>query len=568
MMIKLFILVILILACNPAWGDVTAWVNKNPVVVGDMFQFHVEAKNVDDAEEPDLSGITGLQILNRSVQNQTSIVGTSITRTLSWTYIMIAPSSGNLLIPALQVGNEQSTPIALKVTAYSQNQQQKYVSLDVEVVPKKVYPQQQILVRLRISRTGVQLENETITPFELKGALVEELSQKFHQTVKNGKKHKITEILYAVIPEKSGTLEIPQVRYQGEIIQRGSSQNNFGNFGNLFQKRGRRIFSTSTTQSVEVKPLPSGFKNWWLPTDKLVIEEKWQPDPPVFRVGEPVTRTVAIIANGVSGNQIPELKFDYPVTLKGYADQPLIETEKTEKGLKGMRLEKWALIPSHPGKIELPGVSVSWWDIKSDTLQTAVISPKIFDILPVPENLQEIPEEETPELKSKQAATAEVLQEKESSIESFPWKILAFGLAFLWCATMLMWFINNNNKAAAVTKNINKFIQDRKNALREATRNAEKAFRSGDPGIVQTALLKWGTAVWADDPPQGIEQIGERMPELKNGINDLNSVLYGNNQTKESSLENLFNDFLKVSLLDKKFNNNKGQSQLEPLYPE
>ncbi|MBT3716798.1 MAG: protein BatD [Deltaproteobacteria bacterium] len=565
MMIKLFILGVLILFGNPAWGDVTAWVNKNPVVVGDMFQLHVEAKNVDDAEEPDLSEITGFQILNRSVQNQTSIVGTSITRTLSWTYIMIAPSSGDYLIPALKVGNEQSTPIALKVTAYSQNQRQKYVSLDMEVFPKKVYPQQQILVRLRISRTGVQLENETITPFELKGALVEELSQKSHQTVKNGKKHKITEILYAVIPEKSGTLVIPQVRYQGEIIQRGSSQNNFGN---IFQKRGQRIFSTSTTQSVEVKALPTGFKNWWLPTDKLVIEEKWQPDPPVFRVGEPVTRTVAIFVNGVSGNQIPELKFDYPVTLKGYADQPLIETEKSEKGLKGMRLEKWALIPSQPGKIELPGVSVSWWDIKSDSLQTAVISPKIFDILPVLENLQEIPEDETPELQVNQAATAEVVQEKETAIESFFWKILAFGFAFIWCATMLMWFINKNNKAAAVTKNENKFIQNRKTALREATRNAEKAFRSGDPGIVQTALLKWGTAVWIDDPPQGLEQIGERLPELKNGINDLNLVLYGNNQTKESSMEKLFNDFNKVSLLDKKFNNNKVQPQLEPLYPE
>ena len=57
-MIKLFILGVLILAGKPAWGDVTAWVNKNPVVVGDMFQLHVEAKNVYDAEEPDLSGIT------------------------------------------------------------------------------------------------------------------------------------------------------------------------------------------------------------------------------------------------------------------------------------------------------------------------------------------------------------------------------------------------------------------------------------------------------------------------------------------------------------------------------
>ena len=54
------------------------------------------------------------------------------------------------------------------------------------------------------------------------------------------------------------------------------------------------------------------------------------------------------------------------------------------------------------------------------------------------ENFQEIPEEETAELQSNQVATAEFLQEKETAIESFPWKILAFGLEFIWGATMLM----------------------------------------------------------------------------------------------------------------------------------
>ena len=102
---KLIFLVILIFADSQVWGEVTAWVNKNPVVVGDVFQLHIEAKNVDDAEEPDLSSIQGLQVLNRSVQNQTSIMGTSLSRTVSWTYILIAPSAGNYLIPALQVGN-------------------------------------------------------------------------------------------------------------------------------------------------------------------------------------------------------------------------------------------------------------------------------------------------------------------------------------------------------------------------------------------------------------------------------------------------------------------------------
>ena len=43
----------------------------------------------------------------------------------------------------------------------------------------------------------------------------------------------------------------------------------------------------------------------------------------------------------------------------------------------------------------------------------------------------------------------------------------------------------------------------------------EQALRSGEPVAVQNALLKWGNSVWSDDPPQGLEQIGERILELK-----------------------------------------------------
>ena len=558
---KLIFLVILIFAGSQVWGEVTAWVNKNPVVVGNMFQLHIEAKNVDDAEEPDLSSIQGLQVLNRSVQNQTSIMGTSVSRTVSWTYILIAPSAGNYLIPALQVGNEQTSPISLEAIVSTLNPQQKLVRLEVDVTPKKVYPQQQVLVRLRISR-GDQLENESVTPFELAGALVEKLSQRSHQTVKYGKKQEITEIVYAVLPEKSGTIVIPQVRYHGEVMQGGITQRNFGN---LFQKRGRRIFSTSEQQTVEVKPMPSGFKGWWLPADKLVIEEMWQPDPPLFRVGEPVTRTVAIFANGAFGNQIPEISFVYPAAIKGYADQPVIETEKTSEGLKGMRKEKWALIPNQAGKIKLPGISVSWWDVSRDELRTAVIPSKIINVLPVPGNQPQNTALETPVPQKNKTETV-VLQEPVRAEESFPWKNAAIGFALLWGLTMLLWFVNRNKKIASTIKKEENFIQDQQNTIRETTKNVEKAFRSGDPGTVQTALLKWGNSVWVNDPPQGLEQIVERMPELKNGINALNSVLYGKHQNG-NSLEELHTDFRRISLSDKKSNNNK-YTQLKPMYPE
>ena len=564
---KLIFLVILIFAGSQVWGEVTAWVNKNPVVVGNMFQLHIEAKNVDDAEEPDLSSIQGLQVLNRSVQNQTSIMGTSVSRTVSWTYILIAPSAGNYLIPALQVGNEQTSPISLEAIVSTLNPQQKLVRLEVDVTPKKVYPQQQVLVRLRISR-GDQLENESITPFELAGAQVEKLNQRSHQTVKNGKKQEITEIVYAVLPEKSGTIVIPQVRYHGEVMQGGITQRNFGNlkdFGNLFQKRGRRIFSTSEQQTVEVKPMPSGFKGWWLPADKLVIEEMWQPDPPLFRVGEPVTRTVAIFANGAFGNQIPEISFVFPAAIKGYADQPVIETEKTSEGLKGMRKEKWALIPNQAGKIKLPGISVSWWDVSRDELRTAVIPSKIINVLPVPGSQPQNTALETHAPQKNKTETA-VLQEPVRAEGSFLWKHAAIGFALLWGLTMLLWFVNRNKKIASTIKKEENFIQDQQNTIRETTKNVEKAFRSGDPGNVQTALLKWGNSVWVNDPPQGLEQIVERMPELKNGINALNSVLYGKHQNG-NSLEELHTDFRKISLSDKKSNNNK-YTKLKPMYPE
>jgi len=60
---------------------------------------------------------------------------------------------------------------------------------------------------------------------------------------------------------------------------------------------------------------------------------------------------------------------------------------------------------------------------------------------------------------------------------------------------------------------------------------------------VQNALLKWGNSVCSDDPPQRLEQIGERIMELKIGIKTLNSSLYGNHQNG-NSLEELKNDFV------------------------
>lgn len=566
---KLLYFGILMIYANLSLAEVSAWVDNNPVVVGEMFRLHIEAKNVDDPQEPDLSEIRGLQVLNRSVQNQTSIVGTSITRTVNWTYVMLAPSSGNYRIPALQVGSEKTIPIALKAEESSQSPNNQIVRLEVDVSPNEVYPQQQVLVRVRIIRTGAQLENESLTPFELAGTQIEKVNQRSFRKVKNGKRQLITEISYVLLPEKSGTILLPQLSYQGNEIRGGNSQGNFGNFGNfgnIFQQRGRRIFSNSEAQTIQVKALPVGFKGWWLPAAKLELEEQWLPDPPEFRVGEPVTRTLTVNAYGVFGNQIPELSFELPEKMKAYADQPSIETVKTQEGLKGTRVEKWAIIPGQAGKLELPEISVAWWDVRKDEIRTSVFPARIIEVFPATVDFPAAPVTQETAIETKKTAVVVTQEPVLADQQVRFWKVLAIVFAILWGATLLLWFFLKKNNAASGIKKEEEIKRNKELALRSATKKVEKALSSGEAETVQTALLKWADSVWSENPPQGIEQIGERIPQLKNGIKTLNSVLYGK-QCKENSLEDLQKEFCGLSFTAKNEKNNR-HTQLSPLYPE
>ena len=560
----------LIIIADPLMGEVTAWVNKNPVIVGELFQLQVEAKNVDDPEEPNLGVIRGLEILNRSVQNQTSIVGNSFTSSVRWTYVLIAPASGEYLIPPLKVGKEKTAPILLKAVESALKSKQESVRLEVVTEPKKVYPQQQVITRVRIIRTGIELENETITPLETAGAHVEKVNQVTYKTVEDGKKQVITEITYAVIPEKSGILNIPQLRYQGDK-KTGSALNrnfgNFGDFGTLFKSRGQRIYSMSKTQTVEVMPIPKQNKGWWLPAKNLEIIEKWQPETPVFKVGEPVTRTLTIIADGVTGDQIPELEFNYPDTIKGYADQPQIETEKSDNGLRGIRKEKWALIPNQDGTITLPGISVSWWDVTTNNLRSVVIPSKKIEVQTA---VGRVKENMTPEVTVEPVKenTAIVVKEPADLIKSsMPWKILTIIFALLWAGTLLIWFFNRNKKVNSNIKIENNFKVNKQVNIKSAVKKVEQALQSGEPVSVQDALLKWGNSVWFDDPPQGLEQIGDRIPKLKKSIKSLNSVLYGS-KPNEEALEELKNDFYAITYNEIESRNNNKKNDLSPLYPE
>ena len=100
----------LFLWSETGWANLIAWVERNPVIVGESFVFHIELEGDSNSVEPDLSNLRGLQVLNRSVQNQTSFVGTRMSRKVSWAFELLAFEEGTLVIPPIQVGQNITEP--------------------------------------------------------------------------------------------------------------------------------------------------------------------------------------------------------------------------------------------------------------------------------------------------------------------------------------------------------------------------------------------------------------------------------------------------------------------------
>ena len=83
----------------------------------------------------------------------------------------------------------------------------------------------------------------------------------------------------------------------------------------------------------------------WLPSSKVELTETWNGDLGELRVGEPITRTITMTAEGQTGAQINPLELPSSSDFRLYPDQAQIETRKTNNGALGVRIESMALVP-------------------------------------------------------------------------------------------------------------------------------------------------------------------------------------------------------------------------------
>jgi len=511
----------------PLWAaDVSAHVDRNVITQNETLELTLELSDQDGT--PDLAPLEqDFTVLNNARSNRISIVNGRIDTRNEWVLTLAPNHAGELKIPPIAIGDKRTDPIIVKVVAGKAGAAGNDVLLESTLDVRTVDVQAQLIYTLRLLH-GVDLKEGSLSVPDLPNAIVERLGEDTtSEVMRDGRRYRVVERKYAVFPQTSGAFKIPPAEFSGKTVARGGSP-----FDSFFNRRfgadpfdqvfsaGKTVRARSQEIVVDVTPQPKvALGRWWLPAKNIKLSDEWAPSPPQFRVGEPVTRTLVLEAEGLTAQQLPDVGQADIAGVKLYPDQPTKETTARPNGVIGKKTVKIALIATRPGKLQLPPVEVTWWDTQRHMLQVATLAARAVDVLPASDTagtnapVAPIPPLPLASVPARVAADPAVSFDEGGGNAQPPnyWPYLTAVAVAAWLFSTLLWWRSRQRFAPAAPESTEPVAQtiDVKNA--RAAVHTACAIR--DPKQLRDALLQWAACNWLDTPPRNIIDLAARVSD-------------------------------------------------------
>ncbi|MBW1861480.1 MAG: BatD family protein, partial [Deltaproteobacteria bacterium] len=136
----------------------------------------------------------------------------------------------------------------------------------------------------------------------------------------------------------------------------------------------------SSPLELEVIPLPEDQR----PDDFSGLVGSFQIDsllePATIKAGESAILTVFLSGMG-NVDRIPDLKLPELDQIKAYPDQAALKIEPDAKGLTASKTMRWALVPEKGGDYEIPPLSISFFDTKTQKYRVLKTSLHSLSVL-------------------------------------------------------------------------------------------------------------------------------------------------------------------------------------------
>lgn len=116
--IILFLSLLILSQTSLALDNLTASVDKNPVLTGEYFTLSIIAEGKVKGTIPDVSALSNDFVTSPvNTSSRTSIINGSVSSSTTWQMQLVARTPGTYTIPALEVDGETTQPIEIKVVA-------------------------------------------------------------------------------------------------------------------------------------------------------------------------------------------------------------------------------------------------------------------------------------------------------------------------------------------------------------------------------------------------------------------------------------------------------------------
>ena len=224
---------------------------------------------------------------------------------------------------------------------------------------------------------------------------------------------------YVLFPQRPGELTIPPIELSVAVATNGKAG------------ASTKLIAPSVSLSVASPPGSEAVTSF-LTSESYQIEESWSGDSESAQVGDAITRTITQTADGVFALVLPTVEFEPIDGLAVYPATPELSDKINRGQYSATRVDSVTYVFQGEGEFTLPPVVTNWFDLRGGTMRTETLESLNIAVLPNPDALVGIAEEESPG-ESVAAATAirKLLNWFEANIGQLT-TAAAFLLALRW----------------------------------------------------------------------------------------------------------------------------------------
>lgn len=435
----------MLLTCAPVGAVTRAWLDRDSANAGDVVMLNIETdqRGVD----PDYTPLRNDFALGaKSANQQMQVTNGSVTVRALFGVVLTPRKSGELIVPAIRVGNERTEPLRLQVgasasdagssasgaAAAAQGNEDAFVQTQVDDPQPYVQQSVGVVVRLYFATQLASGELDLEAP---DGASLQRIGDDVSSVkVLNNRQYNVVERRYLLVPERSGRLVLPSARFNGRSVG--------GFFDDYFGRGNGELSARSASIPLQVRAQPANAPQPWLPLRSLQL--RYTTTPQRATAGEAAQLVVEASARGATQAQFPELPTPSVPDAQVFAEPPQYE-ERFVDGSPQLRLtRRYSIVPNRAGPLVVPGLQVAWWDVGAAAAKTAALPDLTLDVaagsgaFAAPAPAPTPAANPSPDNAAPTAAAGTLsLQQAAATQRPWGWIAAAIGFALLWIATLV-----------------------------------------------------------------------------------------------------------------------------------